>query len=775
MKNKWLVRNKNVNEDLSFRLLSLRNVSESEQNDFLYPTKRNLINPFLLKGMKKTVKRIIKAKEKNELICIYGDYDVDGISSVSILTKTFDFLGIKSIFYIPKRIEEGYGINFNAVDYIKSMGTDLIITVDCGITSIEEINYANKKDLDVIITDHHECKDELPDAITIVNPKQNDCAYPYKHLCGAGIALKLAQALIQNIDSKLFDELIEIASIATIADIVELSGENRTIVKIGLSLLKNPLNTGLKSLMEISGIKPANINSSNIAFTLGPRINSTGRMGAPELGVKLIIEDNYEKSILMARKIEEMNRERQIIELKIFEEAVKIIESNSLSKKVFVVSSPDWHSGVIGIVASKLTEKYNRPTFVIAIEENVGKCSARSIDGFNLFENLIKLEHFLIKFGGHNQAAGVTLNADMIENFDKSINALADEILTENNFQRVIEIDSKMNLKDINFETIKTLSKFEPFGIGNKKPLFCLTNHKLSNYRYIGKTKKHFKSELSSDIEMIGFNKIEIINTINLNLPIDLVFELDMNSFNNKNKIQMLIRDIRNSFEYPQVFENIYNKLQNLKNLMLKKEDYIEINKDEQISFNQMLELIGNKLIIVNTSKSYFDLIERLFFLNLTMTFNSLDFNKEYTILLSPIVDNLELSRYNNIIIYESDSFLSSYNINENNIKIMNIDYKRNNFKPVIPKRNIFIDLYNVIINKSTIKFYIFQTCDYFGISVFDFFIILDAFKELELIDFNFEFSKEFVIVKARPKTINKKKLEDTKTIKSLDFTNLFS
>lgn len=317
MKNKWLLREKGQEEDLKSHLLKVRQINIEESKSFLNPTKADLISPYLLKDMEKVVSRINKAKNSNQLICIYGDYDVDGISSVSILLKTFNFLGINSIFYIPKRIEEGYGINTQAIDTIKKMGADLIITVDCGITSVDEIEYAKTIDLDVIVTDHHECKEILPDAIGIINPKQDECLYPYKHLCGAGIALKIAQALIDDNDSILFDELIEIACIATIADIVELSGENRVIVKNGLLSLKKTINIGLKALMEVSGINSSNINSSNIAFILAPRINSTGRMGTPELGVSLIIEDDFEEAVIMARKIEELNRERQTVELKI--------------------------------------------------------------------------------------------------------------------------------------------------------------------------------------------------------------------------------------------------------------------------------------------------------------------------------------------------------------------------------------------------------------------------------------------------------------------------
>ena len=329
MKNKWLLREKGQEEDLKSHLLKVRQINIEESKSFLNPTKADLISPYLLKDMEKVVSRINKAKNSNQLICIYGDYDVDGISSVSILLKTFNFLGINSIFYIPKRIEEGYGINTQAIDTIKKMGADLIITVDCGITSVDEIEYAKAIDLDVIVTDHHECKEILPDAIGIINPKQHECHYPYKHLCGAGIALKIAQALIDDNDSILFDELIEIACIATIADIVELSGENRVIVKNGLLSLKKTINIRLKALMEVSGINSSNINSSNIAFILAPRINSTGRMGTPELGVSLIIEDDFEEAVIMARKIEELNRERQTVELKIFEEAVALIEQKS--------------------------------------------------------------------------------------------------------------------------------------------------------------------------------------------------------------------------------------------------------------------------------------------------------------------------------------------------------------------------------------------------------------------------------------------------------------
>lgn len=775
MKNKWLLREKGQEEDLKSHLLKVRQINIEESKSFLNPTKADLISPYLLKDMEKVVSRINKAKNSNQLICIYGDYDVDGISSVSILLKTFNFLGINSIFYIPKRIEEGYGINTQAIDTIKKMGADLIITVDCGITSVDEIEYAKTIDLDVIVTDHHECKEILPDAIGIINPKQHECHYPYKHLCGAGIALKIAQALIDDNDSILFDELIEIACIATIADIVELSGENRVIVKNGLLSLKKTINIGLKALMEVSGINSSNINSSNIAFILAPRINSTGRMGTPELGVSLIIEDDFEEAVIMARKIEELNRERQTVELKIFEEAVALIEQKSKNNKILIASSKNWHSGVIGIVASKLTEKYNKPTFVIAIEdENIGKGSARSIDGFNLFENLLKLDECLIKFGGHNQAAGITIHEDRIAEFELMINEIAEEILNKNHFQRIIEIDSKLKLKDINSNTLKILSELEPFGIGNRKPLFCLTNYKLSNYKYIGKMKKHFKSEINDDIEIIGFNKHELINNIDLNFPVDFVFELEINSFNNKDKIQLLLRDLRSSYNYSEALKIMYDYILKCKSLTLAKNQLTKIDKDKKINFDEMLCLDGKKLLIVNTCESYFSLIERLHFYNIKPTVDFENSINDYTIILSPIIDNLDLSRYNNIVIYQSDSFLSSINIESKNIKVLSIIDKIIHTEDIVPSRETFISLYKVIMNKLNIKFYIFETCEYFRISELSFFVILEVFKELKIIDFELDYSDGSVRVKIINKLIGKKNLDETKTIKSLDFINLY-
>lgn len=764
MNNNWIINNNLKKDKLIPYLLKSRNIEADSYDQFISQSKESLLNPYLFSDMNIIIKNITEAKKNREKICIYGDYDVDGISSVSILLKTFNFMEIDSTYYIPKRIEEGYGINTNALDLIKSWGVDIVITVDCGITSIQEVNYANEIGLKMIITDHHESKAILPKAIGILNPKLHNCNYPFKFLCGAGIALKISQALISNENSDLFDELIEIASIATIADIVTLTGENRTIVKCGLESLKKSKNIGLKALIEISGMDNKTINSSNIAFILSPRINSTGRMGNPNIGVDLLTSSNYLDALNIARRIEELNRDRQKVELEIYEQVLEIINNKKIDGNVIVASSKDWHSGVIGIVASKITEKFHKPSVIIAIEnDHIGKGSARSIEGFNLFLNLNKLNNILLKYGGHDQAAGITIHESLIEKFDQEINLLADKTLSEEILQKNISVDTKVDINDIDLELYNMLNQLEPFGIGNKKPIFYISNVHLENFKFIGKTKKHFKADLNSCTEMIAFNKNDLIENINPNSNIDIVFEIDKNTYNNKEKIQLLIKDIKNSYNRKYAWQIMYNRLLDIKSQKNIYEFNIQENKFEIIDTFKLLNLKGKKLILCYNPNIYIDLLEKLYYININPSLEIDKIENEYTIILLPNIDKLDLSIYNNIIIYNKEYLLfdATCFLQENNLfKMTHIG----NEEDLLPKKEIFITLYKIIIRKSIIDLDILNLCNFLKISFFNLITILEVFKDLKFIKYKINFDNGLINIEVNENN-KKSNLEDSITM----------
>lgn len=777
MKNNWIFKNNLCKDDIISYLFETRNFNNETYEQFVSPTKENLLNPYLFSDMK-IVEEIIKdAKTLGKKICIYGDYDVDGISSVSILLKTLFYLNIEAAYYIPQRIEEGYGININALDLIKSWDVDIIITVDCGITSIEEVEYANKIGITMIITDHHESKLTLPSAKAILNPKIENGNYPYKFLCGAGIALKIAQVLISHENDDLFDELIEIASIATIADIVKLTGENRVIVKCGLKSLKQSKNIGLKALIEISGVNPSNINSTNIAFILAPRLNSTGRMGNPSLGVELLTSSCTSEALTMARQIEELNRDRQKIELEIYEQTINIINSKKQSRNVIVAACTDWHSGVIGIVASKITEKFHKPSFIIAIEnDHIGKGSARSIEGFNLFTNLNKLDDLLIKYGGHEQAAGITIHESLIDKFDDEINSLAETALNKEILQKNIYIDSKLDIRDLDFDFYNILNKLEPFGIGNRKPIFCISNIRLNKYKFIGKTRKHFKADLNNNIEMMAFNSSELIQSINLESYIDIVFEIDKNTYNNQEKIQLLIKDIKESYNYKEAWQIIDEKFQEIKakstidssNYKDKHNNNVDYKKNifKTLDINQLLNLDGEKLIICYNPNLYIDLIQKLHYINVKLSLKVHDEKNDFKIILLPNIDKLDLSIYNNIIIYNKDFLLiekKSELINKNIFELL----IPNNNDDILPNRSLFIKLYNILKRNPNTKFDIYEICNYLNLTFFNLITMLEVFTDLDFINYKFDYD-EGVVQIILNKDISKSNLEDSLTMKGI-------
>lgn len=540
----------NISSLLATVLLNRGITDEKDVEVFLNPTRKDFHDPYLMPDMKKAVKRIIEAMKKQEKVLIYGDYDVDGITSVTVLKKFLSEQGLETGHYIPNRLEEGYGLNEEAIKQIKEDGYSLIITVDCGISGLEEVKYAYSLGLEIIITDHHEPLEEIPDAIAVVDCKRKDNKYPFKSLAGVGVVFKLIQALgIElKIDEKEYLKFLDIVCIGTISDIVPLVGENRVIAKLGLRLIEDTRNYGIKSLLVTIGYKE--INSNTISFGIAPRINACGRMGYGEEALNLFLTDNVLEANKITEKLNKFNKERQEVEKKIFEEAIDLIEKEKLdSSNVIVLGAENWHHGVIGIVASKITDKYFKPSILICFEGDEGKGSGRSIHGFDLHDALCKSSKYLEKYGGHEMAVGVSLKKDKFKEFKTVLEDISKEAHTEEIIS-VIKIDKTVSLKDIKIENVNDLKLLGPFGEGNPVPLFLYRNFKIDSIRSLVEG-KHLKLTLkdgSTIINAIGFNLGKYTEEYLIGDKIDILGILEINSFNGTYAVQINIKDIRKSY-----------------------------------------------------------------------------------------------------------------------------------------------------------------------------------------------------------------------------------
>ncbi|HHW30226.1 MAG TPA: single-stranded-DNA-specific exonuclease RecJ [Clostridiaceae bacterium] len=543
-------RNLGISRLLAKVLLS-RGIKDPDYiKDFINPSPDDFHDPFLLKDMDKAVDRIWKAIQNKEKIIIYGDYDVDGTTSTSVLMDYLRDIGDDVDYYIPDRIEEGYGLSIEAMDKIAGTGATLIITVDCGITAVEEIAYARSKGIDVIVTDHHECKSEIPEAIAVIDPWRQDCSYPFKELAGVGIVLKLINAMnIRYGIGKNFIDYMELVALGTIADVSKITGENRVIAKFGMEKMSSSSNIGLRKLIEKSGLEGKTINTYSVGFIIAPRINAAGRIGDAGRIVNLFTGDREEEAEKIALELNEENSRRQETEQLILQEAFDIIESDPeyLDDKVLVVAGTGWHKGVVGIVSSRITEKYYRPSILISIEEGMGKGSGRSIEGFNLFKALTHCQHLLDKYGGHELAAGLTLPEENIQLFRKAINEYADLVMQDEDLIPRIKVDAYINDEDITLENIKELDKLAPFGTGNPSPVFACNDIIISSIRSVGKG-KHLKLVLKIGdifIDAIGFNMGDLAEAYNSGDVVDVAFSLEVNEWNNMEKAQLVLKDIR--------------------------------------------------------------------------------------------------------------------------------------------------------------------------------------------------------------------------------------
>lgn len=508
-----------------------------------------LSDPFLLKDMDKAAARITRAVDNMEKIAVYGDYDADGVTSTAMLYSYLETRGADVIFYIPQREGEGYGMNIGAVEYLKEQGVSLIVTVDNGISSVQEVARANELGIDVVVTDHHRPQEILPDAVAVVDAYRPDDTSPYKHFSGVGIAFKLLMALEDGAGDveDLLEAYSDLAAIGTIGDIVPLTGENRTLIRAGLERLSQSDRPGVQALLENAGIAGKALTSTNVAFTLVPRINATGRMGASERAVRLLISGYEEEAEVLSEEICADNEERRRVEAEIAEAAFADIEAKGYMKdRVVVVDGENWHHGVIGIVASRVTERCGKPCMIISRGETEAKGSGRSIEGFSLFEAICACGDLLIKFGGHPMAAGITLKPENIEAFRKRINQYAAEHFPQMPTQTVT-LDCKLNPAALSVSMAQSLTQLEPFGNGNPQPVFGLFNMELSNVTPVGGG-GHLRLTLEKNgavITAMRFNTKPEELPYRIGDKIDLAVQLEAREFRGQPSLTVIVRDMK--------------------------------------------------------------------------------------------------------------------------------------------------------------------------------------------------------------------------------------
>ncbi len=559
MQKKWILQDANpklqkeLGEQFSIhpvvaQLLINRNITDPDEiKQFLKPTAENLHDPFLYKDMKEAVERINQAAAARENVLIYGDYDVDGVTSTTFLHAMLKRVGINAIPYLPHRMTEGYGLSTEIIDVAREQKVSLIITVDCGVTAVDEVKAIKDSGVDVIIFDHHEPGDEgVPDATAVVDPKQKDCAYPFKSLATIGMMAKLSQALFGAID----EDYLDLVAIGTIADMVPLRGENRILVKMGLPKINKTKHKGLLALLEKTKIKDKKISPFHIGFVLGPRINAAGRMDSAHKSLDLFMAQDSNEAVRLADALEEHNLERQRMQRSVVDEAISIVEEDELlrNQNVIVLSKEGWHKGVLGIVASRIKEKYYRPAIVISVdEEGIGTASCRSVDGFQLHTALASCADCLETYGGHAGAAGLTIKQECIEDFTTMINDVANDTLTEEELLPALSVDCEIALTSVSMALIKTICAMEPHGEGNPSPVFCARNLTVNSFpQVLGKnTLKFWVTDGQVAISAVGFGMADFATQLHKGKMVDIVFQLSIDDWNKAPTPQLILKDIK--------------------------------------------------------------------------------------------------------------------------------------------------------------------------------------------------------------------------------------
>lgn len=536
-------------------LLALRKVDSFDKaRQFFRGDLSHLHNPFLMADMDKAAIRVAAAIRNGEKILIYGDYDVDGTTATSVLYLFLRSFGVDVSYYIPHRFDEGYGVNRQAVERAAAQNIDLFISVDCGITAIEEAEVARQKGLDLIICDHHNTGDSLPVAEAVLDPKRTDCSYPFSGLSGAGVAFKLTQAVTETLglSAELPFQYLDLVAISTASDIVPIVDENRILMREGLKRLNNKPRTGLKALLEQVGMQPGFITTSNIVFSIGPRINAAGRMGDAEQAVKLLVSENPAEAKTQAYKLETINKERRNFDKKATEEAKKIIsESYNLdSTAAIILHRESWHLGVIGIVASRLVDSYHRPAILLSSVDGLLRGSARSIDGFNIYDAINECSDLLEEFGGHAFAAGLSLKPEKLDLFRKQLNEVIAGSLSKAEREPQLKVDYSLDLGNINRRFWKLLSQFRPFGPENMKPIFTSENINVVGVPSIvgqGHLKMKLRQNGSGVFNSIGFNMHEYLPQVRNagKDDIQIAYNLEENYWNGKHTLQLKLLDIQ--------------------------------------------------------------------------------------------------------------------------------------------------------------------------------------------------------------------------------------
>jgi single-stranded-DNA-specific exonuclease len=531
-------------------LVNRKILTEEAARAFLFGDIAALYDPYLMKGMDRAVARIEEAVGKGEKILVFGDYDVDGVLSTVMLMKALTSLGAKVEYFIPERLTDGYGIKDEHVEIPVQKGAGLVISVDCGIKAVEFTARAKEKGIDVIITDHHRPGETLPDAVAVLNPVLADSGYPDDSLAGVGVAFKLIQALLEKSGKAAgLPHYMKLVSIGTVADVAQLKGENRVFVKHGLKGLRDVSNMGLRSLIEACGLGNRKISEGDIGFRIGPRINAAGRMGMTDLAVRLFFSESPEEAQALVRKLDDLNSQRQKTEEKIFNDACERIEERRLDKKYkcLVLGSPDWHRGIIGIVASKLKDRFNRPVILFVYENGKAYGSGRSISEVPLIDFLEDCRHLFLSYGGHKLAVGCTLPAERMAAFKEALIPLAEARISEDNLTRKIKIDGPLEFAAVDDRFLETFALLFPFGVGNPKPLFIAENVEVISDPQVLQ-KKHLKFLARQNgrvLEALGWDKAEWRHVVHRGSRVSLAFSLMMSEYLGVQKVSLSIEDLK--------------------------------------------------------------------------------------------------------------------------------------------------------------------------------------------------------------------------------------
>lgn len=537
------------------RLLTLRGIDSYEKAKlFFRPDLSQLHDPFLMKDMDKATERLAEAIRGSQKILVYGDYDVDGTTSTAILYLFLKEFGVDVDFYIPHRFKEGYGINPEGIQYAIDSQADLIVSVDCGITAIEETLKAKEHGIDIIICDHHNVGDTIPDAVAVLDPKRPDCNYPFEGLSGAGVGFKLVQGTIEKLGlgDQLAFKLLDLVAISIASDIVPIEDENRVLMREGLKQINTSPRAGIKALLDLINLEIGAIRTSNIVFSIGPRINAAGRMGDATKAVALLIADTEAEATSRAHELESINIARRDKDTQTMEEAKAMVDEEYNLDKIssMVLHHPDWHLGVIGIVASRLVDTYGRPAIMLSTVDGKIKGSARSIDGFNIYEAFKECEDLLEQFGGHEYAAGLTIRKENLEEFRRRIDQIAAEHLTSEDFKPELRIDCDLDLSDLDMRFWKLLSQFEPFGPGNLRPIFVSRDVRVVGVPTIvgkGHLKMKVAQNGSGSFDVIGFNMHEYLPVIRNSdeQKMNIAYSLEENNWNGRRTLQIRLRDVQ--------------------------------------------------------------------------------------------------------------------------------------------------------------------------------------------------------------------------------------